>query len=723
MAEVIDDLFSSNVDEMNVKYFEFLAKDKSIKNWVYDISTKTIKASPKDSFELEVCKEVIAIFERRKSKEITSSWLLSAVRKLFGNRKCKSQFEYAHPVFTENYVANSMCTLFASNSDDLERLLDRLKLFWSPDIISPKFRFTPSRELYVCIGDIVDFDEEGTGIVNPVVIHSTGKVQGKGHVFERLKEAGGDEYIAELNYAVARDGSQCVTTKGGGLKSLMIHPTRKVINDRTKKDSFIANMMDCFRAAQDGNLRKLILPLVYPGSGRVTLEECAFFYACAIYEFWRESHDSLLGPETIYFVEHDRKKAESLVNMFKVLFPTFFTHHMVIPKEYEHVVASHTYVNQPPVFRERVSDAYETVENEEIEYKNVDNINAVPGRRSKTITTDANKSCERISADYVYENINSSRECDIEAKPTHSLKLVSDVVQIPHEDLEPCDASDDDFIQDTLNKRKETMNRSYSVGANRSKMSIKEPQSVTFTDGDPYHVYDNFHTKQYPTKGLVSKSVLTCQPDGIINQALTNTKVSTKKSPVFGFDKSRTLLAIYTADIREAEVDVIVCPEYQDVEFQGFVPNGIRCKFGIAQKAIEEKVFKKGRIAISRCSVGPKRFAYVYHVKAYLFECGPYPISTTSEKNLEQTVDKVFDELHRQKRKIKTIAFPLIVDVADKDLVKSLCSHFVKMVFKCCDKRCGRDELEVQIVNHCATITEWLQESLHKHINGDYIYS
>ncbi|KAH3855760.1 uncharacterized protein LOC127871084 isoform X2 [Dreissena polymorpha] len=741
MAEVIDDLFSSNVDERDVKYFEFLAKDKNIQNWKYDISTKTIKASPKDSFELEVFKEVIAIFERRVCKEITSSWLVSAVQIWFDDRERRSRFEFAHPVFSGNHGAKSKCTLFASNCDDLERLLDKLKPQWSPDIILPKFRFTPSRELYICTGDIVDFDEQDAGIVNPVVIRSSGNIEGRGKVFERLKEAGGQEYTAELNAVVRQDGSHCVTTRGGLLKSFMIHPLRKVINDDTKKDSFIENLKDCFMAAQEAKIRKLILPLVYSGSGGVPLEECAFFYACAIYEFWRESRDKFLGPETIYFVEHDRDKAESLVKMFKVLVPTLFTHHMVIPKEYDSVfLASHTYVNQPRVLQERVSDAYETVEqreNKRIETIKVENINAVPGRQSTKIRTYANEHSVHISADPLYDNIDSSSVCDIDAGPApQALKFVSDSGQIPNEELEPRNASDYNVIQNTAIEREENINRSFSVdasdyedietnGSKMEKFSIKEPNSVALATGDIYHVYDNICPKQYQTKGLVSEAVVKRQPDAIEKNELTDTKAFTTKSASFGFNESKTVLSIYTADIREAKVDVIVCPEYQDVEFQGFVPIGIRCKFGIEQKAIEEKVFTKGRIATSRCPVGPESFAYVYHVKTSLFECGPYPLSTTSEKNLEQTVEKVFDKLHRLKRNIKTIAFPLIgsIDVADKGLVKSLCSHFVKVMFKCCEKRCGTNELEVQIVNHCATITEWLQESLHKHINGDYIYS
>ncbi|KAH3812735.1 uncharacterized protein LOC127833294 [Dreissena polymorpha] len=599
---------------------------------------------------------------------------------------------------------------------------------WSPDIISPKFRFTPGRELYICTGDIVDFDEQGTGIVNPVVIRSDGKIDGRGKVFERLKEAGGKKYTAKLNAVIRQDGSHCVTTKGGRLKSLMIHPLRKVMNDHTKKHHFIDNLKDCFMAAQKANLRKLVLPFVYSGSGGVPLEECAFFYACAIYEFWRESRDRFLGPETIYFVEHDRDKAESLVKMFKVWVPTLFTHHMVIPKEYESVVASHTYVNQPRVHRERVSDAYETVEqreNKKIKTIKVENIDAVPGRRSTKIRTYANENDVHISADPLYENIDSSSVYDIDAGPApQALKLVSEGVRIPNEALEPSNVSDYDVIQNTAVDREENSNRSYSVDAsdykdietNRSKMeiySINEPKSVFLATSDTNHVYVNFRPKHYQSEGLPSEA------DAIIKNELTHTKASTTKS--FQFDKSKTVLAICTADIREAEADVIVCPAYEGVAFQGFVPNGIRCKFGIEQKAIEEKVFKKGRIATSRCPVGPERSAYVYHVKASLFECGPYPLSTTSEKNLEQTVEKVFDKLHRLKRNIKTIAFPLIgtIDVADKDLIKSLCRHFLKVMFRCCDKRRGSNNLEVQILNHCATITEWLQETLHEQINGD----
>lgn len=107
---------------------------------------------------------------------------------------------------------------------------------------------------------------------------------------------------------------------------------------------------------------------------------------------------------------------------------------------------------------------------------------------------------------------------------------------------------------------------------------------------------------------------------------------------------------------------MIVCPEYPtgEFEFKGFVPNGIRCAFGIEEETIEEKVFKQERVATSRYSENKNKVTYVYHVKASVFKCGQHPITRDSVEHLRTTVEKVFDKLHRLNRNIKTIAFPLI---------------------------------------------------------------
>ncbi|KAH3855763.1 uncharacterized protein LOC127871087 [Dreissena polymorpha] len=609
----------------------------------------------------------------------------------------------------------------------------------SPNIISPRFRLPKRLEVYVCIGDIVAYDEPRAGIVNPVVIRSAGKVDGKGKVFERLKEAGGKEYIADLNNVVPQDGCECVLTKGGQLKSLIIHPLRKVINDDTKKDAFINNMKDSLLEARQANLHKLIFPLVYSGSGGIPLEECAFFYACAIYEYGQKYSDSLQGPHQILFVEHDMEKAKSLVNLFNVLFPTLFAHHMVIPKDYDIVKVSHVYVNQALVRRERVSNTYETIEQhgqEDIDIEKGESLNAVPGRRSiqvaaVNITQDVN-----MFATPVYENIDSVSVCDIDVGQEQS---VSDIDENRNLELNSDNTPDYDIIKDTMNEHEANMHRSISINAsdyeeikeldqpgtmmeNKSAMT-KEEQTIT-KEGQTITKEEQTITKEEQSITKEEQDISTA------DQSNTNQEQAKTKEPNFvlgEFTFEKTTLVIQQYDIRDAEVDVIVCPEYQrgEFEFEGFVPNGIRCAFGVEKGTIEEKIFERERVATSFCSKYKYKVTYVYHVKAAVFKFGQYPITRDSEENLRTTVEKVFDKLHRLKnRNIKTIAFPLIgsIDVSDKDLIKSLCSHFIKVIFRCCDKRCGSDKLEVQIVNHCPTITEWLQESLYKTANGDYTY-
>ncbi|KAH3855768.1 hypothetical protein DPMN_098337 [Dreissena polymorpha] len=585
-----------NVKERDAKYFKFLADQiKGRPNWTYNASTMIITAFLINQEEYEILNDILIQFYGRVSAKVTSKRQVLAVRSIFEDQKTREQFEFAHPLFSENDGDQPLCTLFASNLDDLNRLQELIQLryesFWSPEIISPRYRLTAHRELFVCIGDIVKYDDKDAGIVNPVIISQYGELVGRGKIFETLKEAGGVEYVSNLSEFDHQDGSFCVTTKGGQLDSLIIHPTRRVSDDQTKKDSFMANVKDCLHVAQKCNLKRLVLPLIYSGAGGVSLKECAFLYACAIYEFCRETRNTNLGSNEIYFVEHNKQKAQSLIRFFNVMFPTSQTQHMFIPNEYARVdlLAGHAYDNQPRLPKVTVNNDHEPSE----------------------------------------------------------LRVKDETAKTRFDNFK-------------LSVEEETEN------AGRKSTEVGKDQRL--------------------------------------------------------FERSKTKLVIKNADIREEVVDVIVCPEYKTDEFKGFIPNGIRFRFGIERESIEEKVFQTRRIASSRIPVGENRkeLTYVYHVKASLFQCGEYPISRNSEDNLRQTVEKVFDKLHRLKHNIKSIAFPLIgsIDVADKDLVKLICSHFINAIFTCCDKRCDPGELEVVIVHPCATITRWLQESLHKKWNA-----
>ncbi|KAH3855774.1 hypothetical protein DPMN_098343 [Dreissena polymorpha] len=259
-----------NVKERDAKYFKFLADQiKGRPNWTYHASTMIITASLINQEEYEILNDILTQFYGRVRAKVTSKRKVLAVRSIFEDQKTREQFEFAHPVFSENNGDQPLCTLFSSNLDDLNRLQELIQLryesFWSPEIISPRYRLTAHRELFVCIGDIVKYDDKDAGIVNPVIISQYGELVGRGKIFEILKEAGGVEYVSNLSDFDHQDGSFCVTTKGGQLDSLIIHPTRRVLNDQTKRDSFMANLKDCLHVAQKSNLKRLVLPLIYSG--------------------------------------------------------------------------------------------------------------------------------------------------------------------------------------------------------------------------------------------------------------------------------------------------------------------------------------------------------------------------------------------------------------------------------------------------------------------------
>ncbi|KAH3855759.1 uncharacterized protein LOC127871084 isoform X3 [Dreissena polymorpha] len=705
-----------NVKERDAKYFEFLAEIKGLHNWAYNASTLTITASLTSQKEYDIFNAILTLFNGRVSKTVTSKRHVSAVRSFFEDQKRREQFEqFAHPVFAENDGDQHFCQFFASNLNDLNTLHELIHLHskevWSPEIVSDRYRLTAHRDLFVCIGDIVDYDDKDAGIVNPVIVKDSGQLAGKGKIFERLKEAGGVEYVSKLSDFDHQDGSFCVTTKGGQLDSLIIHPTRRVSNDQTKKDSVVDNLKDCLHVAQKFNLRRLVLPFMYSGSGGVSLKECAFFYACAIYEFCRETRNTYLGPYEIYFVEQSKQKAKSLMSYFNVMFPTKSSQRMFIPNDYARInlMAAHVYENQPHLPRVRVDSAYEPIElrvKDETAKTQFDKLklhvegetdNAVPGRRSSDVgQTEMNKHSDRTTASTAYEDIDSKSIFDIDEGPAQTDKTL-------YNDVNPKIVITDEKNRDY----KEMPDTRLNVNTNVV---------------DDYEVKPPNASDEIKKGHRSSHKILSPQVSGSRQEIeIADAKLSKDQCL---FERSKTKLVIKNADIREEVVDAIVCPEYQTTnDFSGFIPNGIRCRFGIERESIEQKVFQTRRIATSLIPVSENRkeVTYVYHVKASLFQCGEYPITRNSEDNLRQTVEKVFDKLHRlSERNINSVAFPLIgsIDVADKELVKLLCSHFINVIFTCCDKRCDPGELEVFIVHPCATITRWLQESLYKKWNA-----
>ncbi|KAH3789025.1 hypothetical protein DPMN_167192 [Dreissena polymorpha] len=118
-----------------------------------------ITASMINQKEYEILNAIRIQLYGRVSAKVTSTRQVSAVRSIFDDQKRKEQFEFAHPEMSENDGDQPLCTLFASNFDDLNRLQELIQLryesFWSPETLSPRYRLTAHRELFGCIGDIV----------------------------------------------------------------------------------------------------------------------------------------------------------------------------------------------------------------------------------------------------------------------------------------------------------------------------------------------------------------------------------------------------------------------------------------------------------------------------------------------------------------------------------------------------------------------------------------
>ncbi|KAH3855776.1 uncharacterized protein LOC127871089 isoform X2 [Dreissena polymorpha] len=544
-----------DVDEIDVGYFEFLMKE--ICPWNYCDRRKTIQAYCSENSDLKNINEVFDTFRKRCRSEICVDCDIAAVKSWLDRTDIKERYPNVFPVIESDRSVHKI-TLFSSDEDALKKIVEHLERFMTSqrrhgqylqhsedysedyDTISQTpgeklgtFYLTAKHVMCICVGDIIDYDGPDVGIVNPAVVRKSGQIDGKGILFERIKKAGGDTYEDSLskNTPVDTISTFCIVTKGGRLKAKIIHPLRQINGKSTRQTNIFFNISDCLSAARRNKLKRLVFPFVYSGSGGVDIKDCAYHYACALTEFFREYPTQLIGPYETFFVEIDKPKAVSIMQHLRCLLATQSSELMNVPRS----IAPRS---------------------------------------------------DQVLAEYVFKNT--------------------------------------------------------------------------------------------------------------------------------------TIVVEYGAAIGKVNVDVIVCPEYTQTDYRGFISNAIKFAFRIEIGKIDEKV-RKGKVASSVCSLHPKceRNIYVYHIEAVTFKAGSYATKEESKNAIRMCIQEVFEKLKRHKsRNIKSIAIPLIgvTDVNDISAVKTVCKVFLKAVLACSSTRTDGPHLYVHLINQCQQITDWLQENLYREI-------
>ncbi|XP_052269715.1 uncharacterized protein LOC127871090 isoform X2 [Dreissena polymorpha] len=468
------------------------------------------------------------------------------LKPFLSGKEIKQTFRFAVPVIEEQCIDHSKIIVFASNQEDLETLNKALDDFLleqdlpvSHKFVSIKkepildtellatFCLSQSRNVFVCAGDIIQFDDDNVGLVNAVILLKSGKLAGKGNVFYRLRAKGGIGYYAALDRVIQPPAPTCVVTTGGSLHAKILHPTRPISERKTRQSNIVSNIFDCLMTAQEENIERLIFPFVYSGAGGVDIKDCARLYASAITEFIRLVPNRFTNPRDIYFVEIDKDKAMKLVLELKALLPIRLTQLMMFP------------------------------------------------------STDAALKGE-----------------------------------------------------------------------------------------DPNHGDCTF---------------------------------------------GNTFIKYTTGDIREANVDAIVCPEYRNSDFGGIVSNSIKFAFRINYADINGQL-QTGNIGISRCFWHPerKREIIIMHAAAYTWNTREEEMN---KRYFKQTMDAIFGKLRnsRKMKHIETIAIPLIgiTDADDVVVGKKACKVFTDTLRVCCLERTKQSPLTIHLINPCPRITAWLNELLH----------
>ncbi|XP_045188596.2 uncharacterized protein LOC123546413 [Mercenaria mercenaria] len=238
----------------------------------------------------------------------------------------------------------------------------------------------------------------------------------------------------------------------------------------------------------------------------------------------------------------------------------------------------------------------------------------------------------------------------------------------------------------------------------------------------PTHDYYNLGDESLKHKEMIGER------SEVINRS-NNSEVVHQRSKHFHhiLTTNKLSVEILKGDIREAQADVIVCPEIKDTKYGGLltvaIKSAYRNKTGI-ETPKKVKTSKGKRIATTNCHLATtgaskpnvENVKFLYHVQTLVYK------TPGDETKLARCIDLVIRKLknHRD-RHVESIAFPLlgIEDVSEKECVQKCCEILAKEVYKSCRKyEADIVPLKVMLINRCGQITEMLNKEMNLQVGA-----